>query len=145
MALFRKFGLVSWIQRNAAPAVAPRSLFSIISTFVWRQSSHLFPAKKKKGKLFSCLIWTLIICQKWLFDCVSSLGANPRASELVPSAQASAHVNSVSYANVCLAPSVFAGPLAGFNHRRRWSARALSCCAFRAQCPLCSGAKQSDS
>lgn len=97
----------------------PRSLFSIISTFVWRQSSHLLPAKKKKWKLFSCLIWTLIICQKWRFDCVSSFDTNPWASMLMPAAKAGAHGNSVGFVNVCIVPSIFAGSLAGFI-RRRW-------------------------
>lgn len=45
-------------------------------------ATHLiYFLQRKKGKLFSCLIWTLIICQKWLFDCVSSLDANPWAGE----------------------------------------------------------------
>lgn len=93
---------------RGASAVTPRPLSSFISVFAWCQSSHLFPPKKKKNwKLFSCLIRTLIFCQKWLFDFVFSLDAEPRMSKLEPAAKASAHVDSTGYVNVCLEHSTF--------------------------------------
>lgn len=112
--------LASFPESNEMPLwqLRPVRYLSIISTFSLVPVISFMSCKEKKGKLFSCLIWKLVICQKWLFDCVSSLDANPQASKLASAAKASAHDNSTGYVNVCLAPSIFAGPLAAFNHRR---------------------------
>lgn len=147
MALFHKFGAVS---SNAAPTAQPRLLFSIINTFARCQSSHLFPAKKKRKAIFmpNRNVDNLPKVAVWLSFLTWHV---PRECARQPQKQLARQFCWLCKclsrgSNICRSARCVKSQTAGASQTR-------SCCSSKPSAlkkhlsrrPLCSGAKPSDS